>query len=332
MEQMKIRHSSLPKLALCGQYEGTAGNSSAASRGTMLDGVFRDAWVTGELPRELNEEDTVAVRWALHQCYLLNGGADGLETADAKCKIQTSGLEHMGTADGIAVRGKWLIDLKSGQIYDYTGQMAAYALGLMEIHFEQEWTTHLLFCDQQKVVTQYWTYTSARETVQRILDNVGTAPVQNDYCNWCAKSLTCPARVASKDSALVTVAGLAPTVQDEAFLSLLNYPDRLGQFLAACQTLDDFRDAAKEKARGLLEAGVQVHGWRLQKPRASEYIEAEHLAQAVSNGVIGAGDAIRAQGSMSAKKAEALWSAAGAVLPDEIVQRRVGQAPLVQAK
>jgi hypothetical protein len=238
----------------------------------------------------------------------------------------------MGTADGVAVKGNWLVDLKSGQVYDYTGQMAAYALGLMETHFEQEWTTHLLFCDQQKVVTQHWTYTSAKETVQAILDNVGTAPVENDYCNWCAKSLTCPARVASKDSALVAVAGMAPTVQDEGFLALLNDPDRLGQFLAACSTLDDFRDAAKEKARGLLEAGVKVPGWRLQKPRASEYIEAEHLAQAVRNGAIGASDAILAQGSISIKKAQALWSAAGAVLPDEIVQRKIGQAPLVASK
>jgi len=329
---MKIRHSSLPKLALCGQYEGTAGNSSAASRGTMLDGVFRDAWVTGELPRELNEEDTAAVRWALHQCYLLNGGADGLETADAKCKIQTSGLEHMGTADGVAVRGKWLIDLKSGQVYDYTGQMAAYALGLMEIHFEQEWTTHLLFCDQQKMVTQHWTYTSAKETVQAILDNVGTAPKENDYCGWCAKSLTCPARVASKDSALVTVAGLAPTVQDEAFLALLNDPDRLGQFLAACQTLEDFRDAAKEKAHGLLEAGVNVPGWRLQKPRATEFVSSEYVAKAVEEGLIGAGNAIAAYGSLSAKKAEQLWSISGHEMPAHIVSRKVGKAPLVASK
>jgi hypothetical protein len=168
--------------------------------------------------------------------------------------------------------------------------------------------------------------------VRSVLANVGTAPVENDYCGWCAKSLTCPARLATKDKALVTVAGLAPTVQDEGFLALLNDPDRLGQFLAACQTLDDFRDAAKEKARVLIEAGVKVPGWRLQKPRASEYIESEHIAQAVEAGAIGAGDAIRAQGSMSLKKAQALWSAAGAVLPDEIVQRKVGQAPLVQAK
>ena len=329
---MKIRHSSLPKLALCGQYEGKQGSSDAASRGTMLDGVFRDAWVSGELPRDLNEEDTKAVNWALHRCIQLGGGADGLTTSESECRIQTSGLEHMGTADGIAAKGKWLIDLKSGQVYDYTGQMAAYALGLMETHFEQEWTTHLLFCDQRQVVTQHWTYTSAKETVQAILDNVGTAPKENDYCGWCAKSLTCPARVASKDSALVTVAGLAPTVQDEAFLALLNDPDRLGQFLTACQTLEDFRDAAKEKAHGLLEAGVNVPGWRLQKPRATEFVGAEYIAEAVEAGTIGAGDAIKAMGSISAKKAEQLWSVAGAVMPENIVSRKVGKAPLVAAK
>ena len=329
---MKIRHSSLPKLAVCGQYEGTAGNSSAASRGTMLDGVFRDAWMTGQLPDNLSAEDEAAVRWALSQCTILNAGGEGMTTVEKFCKIQTSGIEHMGTADGIAVQGQWLIDLKSGQVYDYTGQMAAYALGLMEMHFAQEWTTHLLFCDQQKMVTQHWTYTSARETVQRILDNVGTAPVQNDYCNWCAKSLTCPARVASKDSALVTVAGLAPTVQDEAFLSLLNDPDRLGQFLAACQTLEDFRDAAKEKAHGLLEAGVNVPGWRLQKPRATEFVSAEYVAKAVEERLIGAGDAINAYGSLSAKKAEQLWSVSGHEMPAHIVSRKVGKAPLVASK
>jgi hypothetical protein len=52
----------------------------------------------------------------------------------------------------------------------------------------------------------------------------------------------------------------------------------------------------------------------------------------VQLGQIGATDAILAGGALSAKEAEALWSAAGAVLPDEIVQRKIGQAPLVQAK
>ena len=328
---MKIRHSSLPKLALCGQYEGTAGNSSAASRGTMLDGVFRDAWVSGELPRELNDEDTAAIRWALNQCILLGGGADGLTTKESQCRIQTSGIQHMGTADGIAEKGQWLIDLKSGQVYDYTGQMAAYALGLMEMYFAQEWTTHLLFCDQQKMVTQHWTYTSAKETVQAILDNVGTAPKENDYCGWCAKSLTCPGRVQSQAIVLQTTEH-AISPQDGSFLTLLDDPAKIGLFLRQCATLDHFREAAAEKARQLLEAGETVPGWRLQKPRATEFVSAEYVAKAVEEGLIGAGDAIAAFGSLSAKKAEQLWSVSGHEMPAYIVSRKVGKAPLVASK
>jgi hypothetical protein len=330
---MNIRHSALPKLALCGQYEGAPGTSPAAERGTKLDAAFRHAWTTGEFPDwDLPEEDAEAVRWAINQCISLGGGADGLTTEEDKCRILTGGFEHRGTADGVAVRGRWLVDLKSGQIYDYRAQMAAYALGLMQQHFEQDWTTHLLFCDQRQTVVHRWTYASASELVRSVLANVGTAPVENDYCGWCSKSLTCPARVATKDKALVTVAGLAPTVQDEGFLALLNDPDRLGQFLAACQTLDDFRDAAKEKARGLLEAGVKVPGWRLQKPRVTEFVDPEYIAQAVESGKIGAANAIMAGGALSAKKAQALWSAAGAVLPDGIVARKIGAQPLVQSK
>ena len=329
---MKIRHSALPKLALCGQYEGAPGTSPAAERGTKLDAAFRHAWTTGEFPDwELSEEDAQAVRWAINQCIRLGGAADGLTTEEDKCRILTGGFEHRGTADGVAIKGRWLVDLKSGQVYDYAAQMAAYALGLMQQHFEQEWTTHLLFCDQRQTVVHRWTYASASELVRKVLANVGTPPVENDYCAWCAKSLTCGARVKSMTGALVPVqAELTP--DNDGFLTLLNDPTRLGRFLAQCATLEDFREAAKAKARALLEAGQDVPGWRLQKARATEYVEAEHIAQAVRNGAIGAHDAILAGGSLSAKKAQALWSAAGAVMPDEIVARKVGQQPLVQSK
>lgn len=329
---MNIRHSSLPKLALCGQYEGAPGTSPAAERGTKLDQAFRHAWTTGEFPDwNLSEDDAQAVRWAINQCISLGGARDGLTTEEDKCRILTGGFEHRGTADGVAIKGRWLVDLKSGQIYDYAAQMAAYALGLMQQHFEQEWTTHLLFCDQRQTVVHRWTYASASELVRKVIANVGTPPRENDYCAWCAKSLTCGARVKSMTGALVPVQ-TELTPDNDGFLTLLNDPARLGRFLSQCATLEDFRDAAKAKARELLEAGQKVPGWRLQKARATEYVEAEHVAQAVRNGAIGAHDAILAGGALSAKKAQALWSAAGAVMPDEIVARKIGAQPLVQSK
>ena len=329
---MNIRHSALPKLALCGQYEGSQGTSPAAERGTKLDAAFRHAWTTGEFPNwDLSEEDAEAIRWSINQCISLGGARDGLTTEEDRCRILTGGFEHRGTADGVAVAGRWLVDLKSGQIYDYAAQMAAYALGLMQQHFEQEWTTHLLFCDQRQTVIHRWTYASASELVRKVLANVGTPPKENDYCGWCAKSLTCGARVQSMTGALVPVqAEITP--DNDGFLTLLNDPARLGRFLSQCATLEDFREAAKAKARELLEAGHTVPGWRLQKARVNEFVDAEFIAQAVNSGVIGAADAILAGGSLSAKKAEALWSAAGAAMPDGIVARKVGAQPLAQAR
>jgi hypothetical protein len=159
--------------------------------------------------------------------------------------------------------------------------MAAYALGLMQQHFEQEWDTHLLFCDQRQVVTHHWTYATASELVRTVLANVGTPPKENDYCGWCAKSLTCGARVKSMTGALVPVQSEI-TPDNDGFLTLLK--------------------------------------------------DAGHIAHAVQLGQIGATDAILAGGALSAKKAEALWSAAGAVMPESIVARKIGQQPLVQAK
>lgn len=329
---MTIRHSSLPKLALCGQYEGASGTSEAAARGTRLDTLFRAAWLAGELVQgDLPLDDYDALRWALRQCELLGGRNVDMTTEEDACRICTPGLDHIGTVDGIAWRGGWSVDLKSGQQYDYRAQMAAYALGAMEMSQTWFWSTHILYCDQRSITTHAWSYEEAQRTVREVLANVGTAARENDYCGWCAKSLTCGARVQSMTGALVP-AQSAITPDNDGFLTLLNDPVRLGRFLAQCSTLDDFRDAAKAKARELLEAGQDVPGWRLQKARVTEYVDAEHIAAAVDAGAIGAGDAIRAGGALSLKKAEALWSAAGAVMPDGIVSRRVGQQPLVQAK
>jgi hypothetical protein len=329
-----IRHSSLPKLAACGQYESNpqGAPSPAAERGTLLDNQFRWAWTNGDFPdRQLSEEDANVVRWAINECMKLGGARDMLVTDEESCRVQTIGTSHVGTVDGVALKGRWSIDLKSGQFYDYSAQMAAYAAGLMEMRCESTWTTHLLFCDQKKVVTLEWTYESATALLHSVWANVGTAPVLNDYCGWCAKSLTCPARVEPAQAALVTTEKPL-TPQDHWFIWLLSDAERLGKFLAQCAVLDDFRDAAKEKARSILEAGDSVPGWKLQRPRVTEFVEAEDVALAVEAGHLGAGNAIRAMGNLSAKKALQLFSDSGVPLPEHIVRSKSSQPALVAAK
>ena len=313
------RHSSLPKLALCGQYEGAPGEAGpAAQRGTILDGVFRHAWQTGDMGdhNEISDEDASVVRWAINAMMRLRTShLDVVETDEDRCKVRTPGMDHVGTADAICVHGGWHADLKTGQIYDYEAQMAAYALGLMHEHMRGTWTAHLIFADQQRVVSRSFTYAEAREIVESVLANIGTAPVLNDYCGWCRHSLTCSARVTATETTLATT--------QETFAAMLADPSRLGEFLLRCRTFDDFREAAETEARRLLGDGVDVPGWRLQKPRVSEFVDAEVLIGNLAN--LDAAELLRAHGSMSAAKARKLWA-------DVPVARKESKPALVVSK
>lgn len=295
------RHSSLPKLALCGQYEGASGIASpAAARGSRLDYVFRLAWQTGDMGEhaDLSDEDASVVRWAINELMRLRqSDRDFIETDEDKCKVNTPGMEHVGTADAICTNGSWHADLKTGQFYNYREQMAAYALGLMHQHRRETWTAHLIFADQKKVLSQSFTYKQAKQIVESVLANIGTMPVLNDYCNWCAKSLTCSARVEASTSVLATTS--------QTFATMLADPILLGQFLLKCKTFDDFREAAKDEARRLLTEGKQVPGWRLQKPRVTEFVEPEVLIGNLPN--LDVAELLRAHGTLSATKARKLW-------------------------
>lgn len=299
---MTPRHSSLPKLALCGQYESAPGEAGpAAQRGSKLDAIFRRAWQSGDMGEHdsISDEDASVVRWAINAMLKLRTThLDIVETDEDRCRVRTPGLDHVGTADAICAHGGWHADLKTGQIYNYEAQMAAYALGLMHEHMRGTWTAHLIFADQQRVVSRTFSYSGAREIVESVLAKIGTAPVINDYCGWCRHSLTCSARVQASETALATTT--------ETFAMMLADPSRLGEFLLRCRTFDDFREVAEIEARRLLGEGVDVPGWRLQKPRVTEFVDAEVLIGNLAN--LDAAELLRAHGSMSAAKARKFWA------------------------
>ena len=309
----KLRPSSLPKLALCGQFEGAPGTSDAAARGTMLDASLRSAWELGEVP-PLDQEDAICVAWAYEVIGALANG-NRVEMAEERCRIRIDYLNATGTADAICARGGWHADLKSGQIYDYEAQMAAYAYGLMVQHRADEWTAYLLFCDQQKVVKLHFTLNEAFEIIFRVVNNVGKPPTPNEYCGWCAKSLTCIARIQAQETALATT--------NDAFQVILNDPDRLGDFLQRCKVFEDFQAAAVARAREMLQAGTPVEGWRLGKARASRYVSVDTLLEHAEE--FTKEKLIDVMGSISANKAETLFGKS----VDHLAETKLSQNPLV---
>lgn len=322
---MSLRPSALPKLALCACYESNPTPGPAAERGTHMDSVFR-ARVAGEPdPADvgLSDSDLANVDWAVTALRAMAGGEPAL-VAEDQCRVHVPGFAEPGTADAIVPSKFFHADLKTGQKRNYREQMAAYALGLMEQHFASDWTAHLLFCDQREIITHTFTHREALALVERLVaayhdDN--KQPILCEYCSWCAKATTCPARTAAVSSSLAT------TGFD--FAAILGDPDRLGRFLTACSVLDDFREQAQARARELLAANTSVPGWKLAKSRVAQFVNHTDVGRHMKD--LGFGDVLAAYGNLSAKKFRALWEAKlpSRPFPEEVVKEGKSSRSLV---
>ena len=300
---MSLRPSNLPKLAQCACYEANPNPGPAAERGSVLDALFRGPGneVQQDLFYEPTEADFDAVDWAVLMARELAGGNE-IITSEVNCRVKIPGFENGGTVDALIPDKLSHADLKTGQKRNYREQMAAYALGLMEQYFASEWTAHLLFCDQREVVTVRFTFEEAKQIVEAVVSRYhdpAKRPVSCEYCGWCAKSETCPARLALADSAL-TVA--APGFD---FATVLADNAQLGQFLAACAVLDDFREKAEKTAKERIQSGSEIPGWRLGTRRGPEFVD--HVTVGHHIQALGFGAVLAAYGNLSAKKFREIW-------------------------
>lgn len=315
---MQLRPSSLPKLALCGQYTGKPGASAEAARGTIIDGAFRSFATVREdqWPESLNEMERQTIRWAVRELDELADGAYWT-AEDAECHLDIPGMPNGGTVDALCLERRWSADIKTGQHRDYCAQMAAYALGGMEKTGYDQWTTFILWIDDPQIQPIVWTRAKAEATVAEALAKLGKPPEPNDYCGWCAKELTCTARLQLMQQAQVSTS--------DRFLQILEDPERLGAFLTAAKVFEKFQTAAEETAKSLITAGTPVPGWKLGTPRTSQAVSLAELWQ--SDTELSALDLLQAAGSVTLKKAEEL---AGKPISPELVKTMTTKPPLTK--
>ena len=326
-----LRPSNLPKLAVCPCYESNPVAGPAAERGTLLDSAFR-AELLGSpeqitLRDKLTAEEIAAVSWSVSMVRVMAGRERVLARED-DCRVKMLGLT--GTADAVVPTRLTHFDLKTGMRRNYREQMAAYALGLMESQFASEWTAHLLFCDQREIETHKFTYDEAREIVDQVVrafHDPAKKPSPCEYCGWCAKAETCPARLA-------LVAETLP-VADPGFDfdAVLSDPQKLGRFLAACAVVEDFRERAKQIATERIRTGGEVPGWKLVTRKGSEFVDCETVGHHI--GEMGFGPVLAAYGNLSATKFRDLWSQrmpGEAPFPEESVKHAAPSTYLKQSK
>lgn len=281
-----IRHSSLPKLAQCACYESASGESSpAAARGSKMDEAFRFA-LNGD-PTKItsldNQDDQKAVCWAVYQVTQI-AGDNHIISDESKLKVQTPGIEHIGTEDCRITSLCISCDLKSGQVRVYYEQMAAYAYGNMAREFCDEWTCYLIFCDQQRIVKHSFNYEEAKAIVEEVLESAndqGKKPTPCEYCKWCANSQTCQALAVAANDTLEIVDNdiQANLAQLKEFLAA--DPERLSVFLKKASIFNsELVDWAKDLIKERLTNNEPVVGYKLQNSKGIEYCDAETIYSA----------------------------------------------------
>ena len=205
------------------------------------------------------------VEWALAKMHEIAGEGVECHTDEADLTVDVEGLDADSVADGNAPSVMTGFDLKSGKLSNYLEQMAGYSLGFMALNFADKWAMHLLFMDEEQVVTHRFTYAEARNIVlgirARVLDP-DRKPVVNQYCSWCALNETCTPRLEAAQRALEYANGLNVR---EGIGEILGSPSKLSAFLDACDALKGFESVAQNRARWMLEEGEELAGWALTR-------------------------------------------------------------------
>ena len=320
----KIRHSALPKLEQCPCFESAPVAGPAAQRGLTLDAALRlllQGDARGMEP--LTDTDRESVRWAA-DTIMEFAGDDGVEVREDMLKMRTPGIEHAGTADVVCSSKAWVGDLKTGQIRDYYAQMAAYSYALMEQHFATEWQSHLIFCDQRKVVSHRFTYEQAKETVERIVNfarDPWREPRACEYCGWCKHQDQCPAVV-------LPVTNTFELVEKEKGLSalrdrLLADPAKLGQFLADAQLFtSELITPLRDEAKLMLATNPDaIPGWQISPVKGRENFDHIAIVQTAAAAKCGMDSLVLAMGGKMAGKDYRAWCASMNQPVDESLAR-----------
>ena len=329
MNDELVRPSALPKLAECRCYESAPGTSEAAARGTRLDAIIREQWVHSS-PVELNAEDEAAVTFAFYTLKTLAAGQH-VETREAElqAEVPIPGVKP-GTMDALCVAGSWLADFKTGQVRSYYAQMAAYALACMDAYFADEWTAHLIFVDQQQVVSHKFTRADAEDCVADIV-NAPKVETPCEYCGWCGRFESCPA--VSRAAAELTTPTLPALTADAkgkgqlpaVMEGMLTDHAAAHDFMTKLKIVNDWADMLKRKLLDQLsEDGTASDYFTRVVVSGSKKVNPSELGPYLDK--LGVENVLGACSQISLSKAEALFG--DDPVPEDIIQTSGGTVSL----
>ena len=277
LKRNPLRPSSLDALFRCGWYLSEGRQRLAAARGNEIDDLIR-AFFAGQkimVPSELGD----VFAWSTKKTRELSKGYPILVRKE-DCQVSIPGLDRPGTCDCVIPGALTSLDWKSGQRRSYGRQMAAYALGQMELRFAVNWTCAVLYLDEEQ--TEFFRFSleeaGAIVAQSRAAYDMPGPPVINESCAWCANFFKCPTQL--------TLAGQALRLGDSALAwpKILEDPERLSRFLLGVKALERFGKEGRERAREYFFQKVDVPGFVLSGGKRSWSLPVETLLLLLSQG------------------------------------------------
>lgn len=284
--------SRLPLLEKCaGFLSGPAGE--AAKRGTAIDAVVT-AIVSGnmvEIPEEYEEQVAFALQAVEDARFSLDPGAVLLPQE----RLETVIPGVYGTADLVIVnefdRSGHVLDYKSGWsdrgAVERHLQLAAYAHGAALKYGLEDVHVSLVEMDRREVRRAHLDSAALALIPQRIADVIRRAKTATPdewtpgkHCEWCVKSVTCPAFAGATSEALAVVSS-GPA--DAKAIASEATPAQVGGWLTkhsdACEWVELAYGAMRARATAVLEAGGEVPGWQLVNGRKTRTWESDEEAE-----------------------------------------------------
>jgi hypothetical protein len=276
------------------------------------------------------------VNWGVVKLLELANGHK-IETREEYLQMDVPGLSRPGTADAVCIGAKWVADIKTGQVRNYREQLAAYALACMDADWEETWTAHVVYVDQQAVRS----YEFTREQCERIVGEViasATAPLAQpvpcEYCDWCANKNQCRALVTQSQTALrdLSFGDLGGETLDLMRERILADPAKHSDFVARFKWFTkEFGEPLTDALKNRLQAGEEVPGWKLTNAASRRYVEPEDAIKVISQ-VAPERAFMLAGGKISADAFLEVAAEVGIDNPEKLVKSAPGTTQMRQVK
>jgi len=241
--------------------------SDAAERGTLqhtvlqrlLEGTDHNDVIDLLEPTELE-----GLVWILEWIKANTGDARVLEQ---KVYLTDADFETLyeGRADILEPRidSVFVGDYKSGEIRDYTAQLAGYALAAMDEYGVDRADIAILYGRFKHVEQFGMTRVEAEKIVFAILEaqRAGCKPVYAcDYCAWCKHAINCAALT---ERVFAVVRGREDWKLDTYHASQIAHPVEMSKALGLAGMMEDWVKSVKHHATEMAKGGMQIPGYKL---------------------------------------------------------------------